>query len=407
MLYHRYSQELFTTFFGKLLSLVVTMNEESKEISAELKLKLKGEVEELANQYYDSIEKTFKKKEQKYKFRLWVIRILPAVVFVIYLILNTLFPETFPRPFREMYELFLFILSDYLVLYVPESVIYNEGNVMNLADAGILIRILSLLGIVMLMLVTYNLIMQFPHSIRLRRDILIFCYINNTIREIKSFLTNNIEEHLEVAQKKISAYLEISETGEIIRSEVYKSIYRFIENYFWFKISKESEIVSSAYKNFNSKILERINLRIELDKIVPALNDLMLYEYSKIKKPKEDKLSIDLLTVTEVGKLCLYDFAEKTNELTAVEKEEQLSSMKVIFRYIIDFLPKLATLLRSEDPIRRYFSWVAILSLIIDPLIIGSIYLLGGKLTETTLITIMLSPFIIAGVSIGLFYRKI
>jgi hypothetical protein len=115
--------------------------------------------------------------------------------------------------------------------------------------------------------------------------------------------------------------------------------------------------------SFPDSLNARINQGIELDKIVPVLNDLMLYEYSNIKQPKEDKLS--KFTVTDIGQICLFDFGVKTNELAEVKIEEKTSFKKVITKFVSKVLSKIKSLLISENLATCFFSWLIFLFIIL------------------------------------------
>ena len=169
---------------------------------------------------------------------------------------------------------------------------------------------------------------------------LAFCHIYNALRELKAYLTNERFVHLKKAESNFASYLEHSEINFELEVEEMRAaemggsttikkstnvgnlVQQLSADFWWFDLQEKADSVVNAYQQLASKIVRRLRQGAEADKLVPFLTNLMLYEYSKIRKTSVEELGTSQdHTVSELGRICLIDFASAIGEPDELKKQ--------------------------------------------------------------------------------------
>src|SRR5207302_397881 len=103
-----------------------------------------------------------------------------------------------------------------------------------------------------------------------------------------------------------------------------------LSKFWWFELTEPASSVANAYQTLTTKINSRLRQGVEIDKLLPCLSDLLLYEYSKLKKTSKEELTEGKEhTVAEVGKMCLFDFASEMKEIEQLSENEKQKETKI------------------------------------------------------------------------------
>src|SRR5467141_2498746 len=234
-------------------------------------------------------------------------------------------------------------------------------------------------------------------SLALPNEILPFCHLFRAYGEIKRFLINQRDVHIDLARKDLGAYLLRGEfryrsgSFNISTSALISSL---LQNYPWFKLVEETHQVVQSFKEFDLKIKRRFFQKVELDRVIPALRYLMLYEYSKVKKVKEERLSGSRLSVAELGYNCLYEYVGEMSRLGEIVTEPKDIAKRPLLKYYQSVIEKSRALLESQNRLVRFASWYLLLLIIFSASVLIALAGFHLKPDTTVMVGIVSAPFI-------------
>jgi hypothetical protein len=245
----------------------------------------------------------------------------------------------------------------------------------------------------------------------LRGERLAFCHIYETIDELKSYLTNERYDHLEKATSSFFNYMKHSEINFSLEVEemrpphmggsvtVKKSanvgnlVKELIADFWWFGLDEKAQLVVNAYDELTSKITGRLNQGAEIDKLISCLSNLMLYEYSKIKKTSIELFSKDEnYSIPELGRVCLLDFAHEIGEI-AEFKEQAKQNERDLKTLLKNVFAVINGSLTSKNIFVTFTSWYILLIIVFGSSLFTVSKFVSVKLDSTLVVGLFAVPF--------------
>lgn len=236
-----------------------------------------------------------------------------------------------------------------------------------------------------------------------------FCYAFTLRKELKSYLINDNEIHLENTlpyfKKIISSilitpfYLSKSDGSKAVTLNILRK--RLLKNFEWIEFSTDSNNMIDSLSTIDAKIERRLKLKIELDKILPFIDLLVLYEFSKIKPNEINKNGIEL---KEQRNNYIKEFANQLNEVKEVEDAVEDSNVRRT--KVKTIIAPIIRLFSSSNILLMFFSWLVLLTLVFvlsSMLVINSLRL---TIDSTILIGLLTAPFIGAITLVATIYTK-
>jgi len=148
-------------------------------------------------------------------------------------------------------------------------------------------------------------------------------------------------------------------------------------------------MISSAFETFESKIIERINQGIEIDKVNHILNLLAIYEYSIIRKPTEVVLASSI-NIVERGESFLTNFAQEVSNISSIPLQDTVKNRRTISEILNIAESKY---LKNPNLIICFLSWYLFLSVLFIPISLFLIGVISIKIDSTIIIGILSAPF--------------
>ena len=236
-----------------------------------------------------------------------------------------------------------------------------------------------------------------------------FCFAFTIRKELKSFLINENVTHLD----NISKYFE-----KVISSIVLTPFYtektdgskpiplpnlrdELLKKYNWIIFNDEANNLINAFNSIESKIKRRLEQRVELDKILPLVDFLTLYEFSLIKPNQVNENNEELKNQRYEY---LKRFAQELNKLNELEKVQETditkrTKIKSIFIFFIN-------LFTNSNIIVMFLSWLILLTLIFVASSILILNKLNLTIDSTILIGLLSAPFLGAITFTATIYSK-
>jgi len=244
----------------------------------------------------------------------------------------------------------------------------------------------------------------------LRGEKLAFCHIYKVIHELKAYLTNERLEHLQKAKSDFASYLKNSEVNFELEVEemrppqmggtttIRKStnvgnlLDQLYANFWWFDLKEKANSISNAYRQLPSKITRRLNQGVETDKLINILSNLMLYEYSKIKKISADEFTTKESTITELGRMCLIDFSIEIDKLDELKEqtERKEGNLKA---FVKNSFAAIYKCLMNKNILVTFISWYLLLIVFFGLSLFIATKLVNIKLDSTLIVGLFTVPF--------------
>lgn len=202
-------------------------------------------------------------------------------------------------------------------------------------------------------------------KVTLSENQMLFGYLYKSIKEIESYIENNGAIHIETARQYISCYFnrgyfKINLTPDVTlkgTSYIYK-LHNIIDTarntYDWLNLDDESAQIIESFSSTSSKIVERLWQSIEVDRVIPALQMLLIYEYSRIKQIPETILKSYNLTFGAFQKISLLIYATELSQLSQVGAIEIETKKK---NYIKTIFFKIRNGFTSDKILICFFTW--------------------------------------------------
>lgn len=218
-----------------------------------------------------------------------------------------------------------------------------------------------------------------------------FCFLYLAKNEIKNYLTNGQGSQLENAKKylkKISSCNTRITLGKQ-EYEVENIIETLQTELQWFNIDQKTKEHLTAISDFKLKIFKRLEHKISVEEIIPIINWLIFYEYSKIKgndtNLNGDKISDYTLEyfnqyVKTINSISYVDIASQKQLKTNTNIHMVLEFFKMLFQ--------------SQNTYIVFFLWLILLTLL---LVSGAVILhsfIHFAYDTTIIIALITTPFI-------------
>ncbi len=210
---------------------------------------------------------------------------------------------------------------------------------------------------------------DFQRKHQLQEEMMIFCYLLKSIKEIELYFENNIFSHIETAKNLLKIYFDKSDRNILVyktkEKVVTKPIYeilRLLNSYYkWFKLEQSYENIINAFKDTQNKIFQRIINQVDLDIIVQPLKLLAVYEYSKLKIIPAEMMK-STLDIFQKNCLLLYSIElSSINEFRFNQAEGKTKKIDFIIRWI-EYLKDLFT---SEKIYISFPAWYVVLQAVV------------------------------------------
>lgn len=237
-----------------------------------------------------------------------------------------------------------------------------------------------------------------------------FCYGFSLRKEIKSFLINENQTHLENTltyfdklTSDITKSPFFSRNSEHANSVTFVSLRKvLVKKYGWIEFTDETNYILDSISRINSKLKRRLNQKIELEKTLPLIDFLVLYEFSKIKPnlPNSEGQELKDQRVKYIK-----EFAILLNKMEEIEDVFEENSAKQTRQKIIT--STFDNLFSNSNILIMLISWLVLLIIIFIPSSIIVIRILEIKIDSTILIGLLTAPFIGAITIVTAIYSRI
>jgi len=226
----------------------------------------------------------------------------------------------------------------------------------------------------------------------LRPKYLSFCYIYTLRKDLKSYLINENEIHLSKSVSYLKKVInpittiKVSDKSTLTIQELSNQI---AKQFSWVDFTAETKKIIDSISTINDKIIQRIDQRKEIEKIVPLIDLLTLYEFSKIKPDEFNSIGI---TLKEKRFEYLKEFTNELDKIGFIENsiiidERKSTRIKSIFKFLISSFS-------DSNILILFISWLILLSILFIVTSILVINFLGVKMDSTILIGLLTAPFI-------------
>lgn len=219
-----------------------------------------------------------------------------------------------------------------------------------------------------------------------------FCYLFMARKELRNYLINERDEHIQKTNKYINKVLNSIDRVTIDDKEFLKIselINKIKKSKSWFSLDEKTKSYIEALESIENKIFERLKQKVLIDELLETIDWLTLYEYSKLK-PNE---LIDGEKRVGDNTYNYFDkFISSIINLSAIDLpiNETLKSQKGI-RTLLSYFKGL---LSNDNIIQMFFSWLILLSILFFVVSIIVIQSLNIKIDSTFIIGMLSAPFI-------------
>ncbi|NIJ46607.1 hypothetical protein FHR24_003097 [Wenyingzhuangia heitensis] len=243
----------------------------------------------------------------------------------------------------------------------------------------------------------------------IRPRLIKFCYAFTLRKEIKSYLINENETHLEnildYFKKVIYSFTESPfyyRNSDFQKSISFKNLKKvLIKEYEWLEFTNETNEILNSLSSTESKLERRIKLKTELDKTLPLIDLIVLYEFSKIK-PNES--NCDGIEIKNQRVNYIKEFAKELNNIKEIDDVVEDTNIK---RDIIKTITTpIINLFSSSNILTMFFSWLILLTILF---VISSILVIKSlklEIDSTILIGLLTAPFLGAITLVATIYTK-
>ena len=224
-----------------------------------------------------------------------------------------------------------------------------------------------------------------------------FCNAFTLRQEIKSFLINENESHLD----KISGYFEKVHSHLVLTSfygenrdsaqriPIYKLREKLQKNYNWIEFSKESNDLIDSFETIDTKIKRRINQKAELEILGPCIDLFVLYEFSFVKPNLENSQKIEL---KEQRLNYLREIQKELNKLKLFEEiNDSKTTKKSKIKSVFDFVSNLFT---NSNILIMFLSWLVLLTLIFITTTVIILSKVDMQMDSTIFMGLLSAPFL-------------
>ncbi len=228
----------------------------------------------------------------------------------------------------------------------------------------------------------------------LKTKYLNFCYIFSLRKELKNYLIteneNLLDKGVSYFQKVIDPIITFSVIGESSTTlSVVKLKQHITKQFSWINFTPETERIINSLSTIDNKIIQRIKQKKEIEKIIPLVDLLILYEFSSIKP---EVLNSNGVTLKEKQLDYFTTFTKELDTIDIVEEvnvinDSKTDKMKLAFS-------KLVNLFTTSNIMVLFISWLILLSILFVLTSILVINFLNIKLDSTLLIGLLTAPFI-------------
>lgn len=241
----------------------------------------------------------------------------------------------------------------------------------------------------------------------LRNKYLPFCYVYTLRKEIKSYLINDNLAHLE---NTVEYFNNVMKTMTIYNAETgskgfFVNLVKLrteLKNQFsWIDFSADSNQIIDSFLKIESRITRRLKQKIELEKILPLIDLITLYEFSKIKP---DELNQNGIQLSNCRDGFLIEFAKEINSLDEIENLNDLDK-NTIHKIKLASLT-IANLFISSNILVLFLSWLVLLSILFIMLTMILITSIKLNIDSTIFIGILTAPFLGAITLAATIYNK-
>ena len=349
----------------------------------------------IISDYYNSVEDSFfYRLKNDWKINISFIIFTISILFLVVNILPIL-PIT-----NENYFLFLF---DYIKKNVELP--FEEFNFWIKWGLGSIVSLFAF-GISFILFKYWD---KRDSKMALSYRCMTFCYAFTLRKELKSYLINDNQTHLEnilsYFKKIISSIiltpfcLSKSDGSKAVTLNVLRN--KLFKEFEWIEFSTDSNNLIDSLSLIDTKIERRLKQKVELDKVIPFIDFLVLYEFSKIK-PNE--LNANGVELKEQRNNYIKEFA---NQLNRIEKLEEITEETATKRIKVkSIITSITGIFSSSNILAMFFSWLVLLTTVFvfsSVLVINSLKL---TIDSTILIGLLTAPFIGAITLVATLYTK-
>lgn len=243
----------------------------------------------------------------------------------------------------------------------------------------------------------------------LRPSYLSFCYAFSLRKEIKSYLINENETHLENTlnyfENVISSVTKspfYSNRSDKAKSVTFSNLRKELnKDYEWIEFTDETNNILDSLSTIGAKLERRLRLKTELDKTLPLIDFLVLYEFSKIK-PNE--LNSDGVELKDQRVKYIKEFANQLNGIKEIEDIIEDSNVKR--NKVKTLITPIVNLFSSSNILIMFFSWLVLLTILF---VLSSILVINSlkiSIDSTILIGLLTAPFLGAITLVATIYTK-
>ena len=224
-----------------------------------------------------------------------------------------------------------------------------------------------------------------------------FCYGFSLRKEIKSYLINENQTHLEntiTYFEKLTSDITkspfFSRNSDHAKSVTFVNLRKeLVKKYGWIEFTEETNYILDSLSRISSTLERRLNQKIELERTLPLIDFLVLYEFSKIKpnlsNPEGQELKDQRVKYIK-------EFAIQLNTMEEIEDVFEENSSKQTRQKIIT--STFDNLFSNSNILIMLISWLILLTIIFIPSSILVIKILEIKIDSTILIGLLTAPFV-------------
>ena len=340
----------------------------------------------IGKEYFNSVNEVFsdiEKDEKKYQY----ITLIPTILVAMNLLLNLL---TFGSRFMSRY------VSEN---YGDTAIFFNyEFPISSARIWWILTVMLSVLLFYIWVKILNKIEMKTVGKKRFIKN-LPFCYLYQSVEDLKTFMVNERIIHLKSASENLNKYLFKSELytyNRQLRGETYDVLNVLRVNHSWIDISDTSFQIAKSFQNISPKIIRRINQNHEIEEIKVVLEKLLVYELlktgTKSLKNTVTKLEISL---SDLKQDFLQFFLEEMEKLEEIKLSQQVNKNPKWFRFN-NFLLLMSNSFKSKNLIQVFLSWLFLVFVLISIALYIGTNVFDIPIDSKILIGAITTPFLCA-----------
>lgn len=344
--------------------------------------------------YYNSIE-------EKFEYRLknnWKIEttVLLRIFSILFLIVNVL--PLAPSMSESYFEFLFNYLKINFTLPITEFNFYVSWGI------GVIVSLIFV-GIIYLPYKFWD-IRDTKRALKFK--LMPFCYAYTLRKDIKSYLINEDAVHLEKSVKYFNKVIKpiinfrVGKDERTLRIKLQELKTQLDEQFGWVNLTPETEMLINSLESIDDKVIERLKQKTELDEILPVIEALTLYEFSKLKPniKMEDGEKLEHRKFEYIKELA--------QELDSIEKIEPLKddADKRKRTRIKQFMQNFSNLFSNSNVIVMFISWFILFAVVFVLPTLILIKAFSVPIEGTLLISIASAPFVGAITLVATIYSK-